>query len=98
LKAKDEFIIKYMAHIPRLWFYGWLVYSCCSQLEHRASMKGFVLLQFLNLRHLVGLLGRVICPSQCRYLTQTQNKHRHPCLEWDSNPRLRTRGHCDRLL
>jgi hypothetical protein len=39
----------------------------------------------------VGLLGRVTSPSQGRHLhrtTQTQNKrtHRHPCLEWDSNP------------
>jgi hypothetical protein len=57
-------------------------------LKHRASMKRFVSLQFLNLRHSVGLLGRVIGPSQGRYLTQTQNKRRqHPCLEWDSDPR-----------
>jgi hypothetical protein len=56
-------------------------------LEHRASVKRFVSLQFLNLRHSLGLLGRVISPSPGRYLTQTQNKHRHPCLEGDSNPR-----------
>jgi hypothetical protein len=31
---------------------------------------------FFNLRHSAGLLGRVISPSQGRYLTQTQNKHR----------------------
>jgi hypothetical protein len=55
-------------------------------LEHRASVKRFTLLQFLNLRQSVGLLGREISTSQGRYLTQTQNKHRHPCLEWDSNP------------
>jgi hypothetical protein len=67
-------------------WYG-LVYSNCSHLEHRASVKRFVSLQFLNLRHSVGLLGRVISPSQGRYLTQTQNKHRHLCLEWDSKPR-----------
>jgi hypothetical protein len=65
---------------------GWLVYSCCSHLEHRATVKFFVSLQFLNLRYSVGPLGRVISPSQRRYLTQTQNKHGHPCLEWDSNP------------
>jgi hypothetical protein len=46
-------------------------------------------------------------PQSTRRRTQTQNKHRHPCLEWDSNPRsqcssgrngscLRPRGHCDR--
>jgi hypothetical protein len=37
-------------------------------------VKRFVALQFLNLRHSVGPLGRVIIPSQGRYLTQTQNK------------------------
>jgi hypothetical protein len=65
----------------------WLVYSCFSHLEHRASVKRFVSPQFLNVGHLVALRGRVISPSQGRYLTQSQNKHRHPCLEWDSNPR-----------
>jgi hypothetical protein len=40
----------------------------------------------------VGLLGRVLSPSQSRYLHTGQHKHRinahrHPCLEWDSNPR-----------
>jgi hypothetical protein len=53
---------------------GWLVNSSCCHLEHRASVKRFVSLQFLNLRQSVGLLGRVISPSQRRYMTQTQNK------------------------
>jgi hypothetical protein len=44
--------------------------------EHRASVKRSVSLQFLNLRHSAGLLGLVISPSQGRYLTQTQNKHK----------------------
>jgi hypothetical protein len=61
----------------------------------------------------VGLLGREISPSQDLCLNteqQKQNKrtqYKHPCLEWDSNPRswdraneeiscLRPRGHCDR--
>jgi hypothetical protein len=48
-----------------------LLYSNCSLLEHRASVKRFVSLQFLNLRQTVGLLGRGISPSQDRYLTQT---------------------------
>jgi hypothetical protein len=56
------------------WLVGWLVYSCCTHLEHRASVKRFVSLQFLNVRHSVGLLGRVISPAQSRYLTQAQNK------------------------
>jgi hypothetical protein len=55
---------------------GWLVYSCCPHLELRTSVKRFVSLQFFNLRHSVGLPGRVISPSQGRYLTQTQNKHK----------------------
>jgi hypothetical protein len=51
------------------YFVGWLVYSCCSHLEHSASAKRFVSLQFLKLRHSAGLLERVISPSQGRYLT-----------------------------
>jgi hypothetical protein len=58
----------------------------------------------------VELLGRVISPSQGCYLhraTQTQNKriYKHPCLQWDPNPRsqrsserrpcLRPRSHCE---
>jgi hypothetical protein len=65
-----------MKCIKAMWLVGWFVYSCCSHLEHRASVKRFVSLQFLNLRHSVGLLERVISPSQGRYLTQTQNKHK----------------------
>jgi hypothetical protein len=39
----------------------------------------------------VELLGRVISPSQGRYLNTGQHKqnkrtHRHPCFKWDSNP------------
>jgi hypothetical protein len=48
-------------------------------LEQRASVKRFVSLQFLHLRQ------SGISSSQGRYLTQTQNKHRHPYLEWDAN-------------
>jgi hypothetical protein len=54
---------------------GVSMYSCCSQLEHRASVKRFVSLQFLNLRQTVGLLRRGICPTQGRYLHK-QNKCR----------------------
>jgi hypothetical protein len=40
----------------------------------------------------VGLLGRWISPSQGPFLYTEQqehriNAHRHPCLDWDSNPR-----------
>jgi hypothetical protein len=64
----------HVVHLNNDWLTGWLAYSCCSHLEHRASVERFVSLKFLNLRHSVGLLGRVISPSQGRYLTQTQNK------------------------
>jgi hypothetical protein len=53
---------------------------------------------FLDLRQSVGLLGRVISSSQGLYLyantekcthTHTHTNTKHPCLEWDSNPRSR---------
>jgi hypothetical protein len=56
---------------------GWLAgLFLLLPLGHRASVKRFVSLQFLNLRHSVGLHGRVISPSQGHYLTQKQNKHK----------------------
>jgi hypothetical protein len=58
----------------RVWF-GWLVYSFCSHLEHSASVRRFVSLQFLNLRHSVGFLERVISPSQGRYLYTNTDTH-----------------------
>jgi hypothetical protein len=81
-----------VSYVVSLWLVGWLVgwlvdllvYSCSSHLERRTSVKRFVSLQFLNLRHSVGLLGRVVSPSEGRYLTQTQNKHRQA-----SMPRVR---------
>jgi hypothetical protein len=47
--------------------------------------------QFLIYTQSVGLLGQGISPSQGRYLHTEQHKrrinaHRHPCLQWDSNP------------
>jgi hypothetical protein len=50
--------------------------------------------QFLDLlTQSVGLLGRGISPSQGRYMHTGQNKHRinahrHPCVKWNSYPRL----------
>jgi hypothetical protein len=60
--------IKISEKFPKITWIGswWLVYS----------EKWFVSLQFLILRHSVGLLGRVISPSQGRYLIQTHNKHK----------------------
>jgi hypothetical protein len=64
-----------------LWLYSPLLELCrfiCSFLIYTQS---------------VGLLGRGISPSKGRYQhtgkhKNTMNTHRHPCLEWDSNPRF----------
>jgi hypothetical protein len=63
-------------------FFFFFFYSCCSHLEHRTSVKRFVSLLFLNLRESVGPLGRGMSPSQGRYLTQTQNKHKEISMPW----------------
>jgi hypothetical protein len=54
----------------------------------------WLLIQFRNhFSQTAGLLRRVISPSQGRYLNTGQHKQnkrihtKHPCLEWDSNPR-----------
>jgi hypothetical protein len=47
---------------------------------------------FLDLRHSVGLLARVISSSQglCLYTNTEKRTHtKHPCPGWDSNPRSR---------
>jgi hypothetical protein len=51
-------------------------------LEHRASVKSFVSLQFLNLRQMVGLFERGISSLQGCYLTQTQNKRKQTSMPW----------------
>jgi hypothetical protein len=68
------------------------------------------LFSFLIHAESVGLLGLGISPSQGPYLHIEQQKHRinvhrHPCLEWDSNPRsqcsrerVRSRDHCHPLF
>jgi hypothetical protein len=61
---------------PRVFFFFSFFYSCCSQLKHRASVKRFVSLDFLNVFQSVALSRRGISPSQNRYL-QTQNKRKH---------------------
>jgi hypothetical protein len=72
---KSRFDLKLKNGISRdnraIWLVG-LAYSYCSRLEHRASVKRLVSLQFLNLRHAVGYRGRMI--SLCKAFTQTQDK------------------------
>jgi hypothetical protein len=80
------------------------IYSSVS-LQHFVEPWPF--LQFRNFfTQTVGLLGREISLSQGRYLNTGQHKHRikthrHPCLEWDSNPRSQRssqRRRCQMLL
>jgi hypothetical protein len=57
-------------------------------LEHRASVKRFVSLQFLNPKTVGRTPWTGISPSQGRYLHKHRiNTDKHPCLEWYSNPR-----------
>jgi hypothetical protein len=79
----------YITHIK--WHYSFINSSMALQ----PFIRPWPLLQFHNLFYTdqtVGFLERVISPSQGRYLHTEQhrhitNAHRHPCLEWDSNPR-----------
>jgi hypothetical protein len=56
--------------------------SLAPTLEHTASVKRFVSLQFLNLRESVGLFGQGVSPSQGRYIIHTQNKHKETSVHW----------------
>jgi hypothetical protein len=65
-----------------------------SSMALQPFVRPWPLLQFRNhFLQSVGLLGRVISPSQGRYLHTGQHKlrkkrtHRHPYFEWDSNSR-----------
>jgi hypothetical protein len=76
------------------------LYSCCSHSEHRASLKRFISLQFLNPE----TVGRTPWTGDLSHAMPLPNINRHPCLECDSNPRsgedsscLRPRRHYDRL-
>jgi hypothetical protein len=73
------------------------------------ALQAFVgpcpLFQFLDLfTHSIGLLGQgdqpVARPLPAHRTAHKQriNTHRHPCLEWDSNPLSQLSGHCDRLF
>jgi hypothetical protein len=69
-----------------------IFYFCLDGVGCPACFRSELNLKFRILES-VGLFGRVISPSQGRFLhrtTQPQNKRRHPCLEWDSN----SRSHC----
>jgi hypothetical protein len=70
--------------------------SLCLSMLLQPFVGPWPLIQFRNhFSQTVGLLGRVISPSQGRYLHTKQHKHRinahrHSCLEWDSNQLAKT--------
>jgi hypothetical protein len=87
-------------------------YSCCSHLEHTASMELFITLQFLNLSQSVGPLGRGSAHSrattytgQHKHWIRQKNKHAlRGFRTYDPNIRAnddischRPRGQCARL-
>jgi hypothetical protein len=59
----------------------WLVYSCCSHLEPRTSVKRFVSLQFINLRHSVGPLDEWSARRKAATYHK-QNKHKQSFMLW----------------
>jgi hypothetical protein len=71
--------------LSKLGFTHTLSFPVAPNLEHRASVKRFVSLRFLNPK----TVGRTPWiwdqPVARPQPIQTQNKHKHPCL-WDSNP------------
>jgi hypothetical protein len=85
------------------------IYSCWSHLEHRASVKRFVSLQFLRLRESVGLLGwgstqyKPLPTQDNTEWTQTYTHALSGIRTQDPSVRasedsscLRPRGNCDR--
>jgi hypothetical protein len=77
---------------------GWLGTGRCLSMGPPNTKQGFVvplsrheiLVTYLSVsrkRFNHSLLTIQLHPSQGRYLTQTLNTDRHPCLEWDLNPR-----------
>jgi hypothetical protein len=87
-----------------------ILYLFSVALQSLKDLGSFTYRRFLELfRHMVGLLGRVISPSQGLYPHRTtQHEKTRTCLERDSNPlsqqptgqdpRLRSHGHCDRHI
>jgi hypothetical protein len=68
-----------LVYMLRRWSIYLLIYSCCSHLERKPSLKRFVSFQFLNLRQSVGLLGRDqpdARPLPTHRTTQTQNRRK----------------------
>jgi hypothetical protein len=91
LEEDSTYLPTYLPTYPPTYLSFYLsIYSCCSHLEHSIH-ETLVPLQFLNVRQAVRFLGWGISPWQGRYPHTEQHKHRinahrHPCLEWDSNP------------
>jgi hypothetical protein len=88
---------------------GCIVFFFPVALQSLKDLSRLTYRRFLEVfRHMVGLLGRVISPSQLPAQDNTTQKDadKHPCLERDSNsrsqqptaqdPHLRPHGQCDR--
>jgi hypothetical protein len=90
---------RWYTYVRVLWIepnqYTVLIYTYSFSIALPAHSGPRSLIQFRNhFSQMVGLLGRVISPSQGRYLHTGQHKHRinayphkHPCFKWDSSPR-----------
>jgi hypothetical protein len=85
-----EIITNYFKHK----LYSRMIYAARPHLS--MALQPFVglspLFSFLIYTQSAGLLGRRISQSKNLYLYTEQHRHRisahrHPCLEWDSNPR-----------
>jgi hypothetical protein len=87
------------------------IYSCCSHLEHRASVKRLFHFNFLKHRPSIGLVGRGVSPHktatytrQYKHRIKVKNIHaligirtRDPNVQAGEDcSRPRPRGHCDR--
>jgi hypothetical protein len=84
--------------ITSLRFIPCVLLFMCSQL----FLFSIYLYSSLNLGHLFSFfilyaVGRAPW-TQGRYLTQTQNKRTHPCLEWDPNPQSQRSSGRRRLI
>jgi hypothetical protein len=89
-----QFTLKIREWIPDYYVVASAYIAVYLSMALQPSVGPWPLFQFLGLFTLsVGHLGRGISPSQGRYLHTGQHKHRiintqrHPCLEWDWNPR-----------
>jgi hypothetical protein len=95
-------IVKFTSTMTELYRHNRLKYWCLSFISKSfvyliygstALVDLGCFFSFLNYTQPVGFLGRGTSLSQGHYARTEQHKHRinvrrHPCFEWDSNPRF----------